>query len=126
MNNFLAGVGIVLAGTQKLAELIKPLNGQFDQIRSRVAMWPAHITRITRDDADEIARTTLLAQGVADVPDDVLDALWDYGAGSARVLTESLLPAIRDYGIGRVPLSPKLIDKLATDVLFMAPRAGAR
>lgn len=122
-----AQIGVVLSGTQRLADLIKPINGQFDQIRSRVAMWPAHITRITRDDADEIARAALVGHGgITEVSDDVLDALWDYCAGSARVLTESLIPAIRDYGIGRVALSQKLIDKLATDVLFMAPRAGAR
>lgn len=121
----MTGVGMVLAGTKKLGELIKPLNGQFDQIRSRVAMWPKHIERITRDDADDMARATLQAHGVAEVADEVLDALWDYGAGSARVLTESLLPAIRDYGMGRVALTAKLIDKLATDVLFMAPRPGA-
>lgn len=121
-----AGVGVVLSGTQRLQDLIKPINGQFDQIRSRVAMWPAHIKAITRDDADDMARAALGAQGVAEVPDDVLDALWAYGAGSARVLTESLLPALRDYGLGRVALSAKLIDKLAQTVLFMAPRPGAQ
>lgn len=121
-----AGVGVVLSGTQRLQDLLKPLNGQFDQIRSRVAMWPAHIKTITRDDADDLARGALGAAGVAEVPDDVLDALWAYCAGSARVLTESLLPALRDYGLGRAPLGAKLIDKLATTVLFMAPRAGAQ
>ena len=121
----MTGVGIVLAGTQRLAELIKPLNGQFDQIRSRVAMWPQHITRITRDDADDMARAALLAHGADEVPDDVLEALWDYGQGSARVLNEGLLPAVRDYAQGKA-LSAKLIDKLATSVLFMQPRAGAK
>jgi DNA transposition AAA+ family ATPase len=115
-----ASVGVVLAGTEKLQALIKPEHGQFDQIRSRVAMWPATIEAITRDDADDITRDAL--RDVPEVPDEVLEALWAYCKGSARVLTESLIPALRDYGIGRHALSAALVDKIARDVLLMSPR----
>lgn len=118
-----ARIGIVLAGTTKLHTLIKPEHGQFEQIRSRVSMWPETIRAISRDDADDIARTALAEAG--DVPDDVLDALWAYCVGSARVLTESLIPALRDYGVGRQPLSAALVDQIAAKVLFMARRPGA-
>lgn len=125
-----ANVGVVLCGTPKLHALIKPEHGQFDQIRSRVSMWPATVQGITRDDADDMAREALrdapVAEGAsAEVPDEVLDALWAYGAGSARVLVESLVPALRDYGYGRQALSGALVDKIATKVLFMAPRRAA-
>lgn len=117
-----AGVGVVLAGTERLQLMLKPEHGQFDQVRSRVNIWPRTITAITRDDADEIVRATLAMHDVTEVPDDVLDSLWEYCAGSARVLTESLLPAIRDYGLGRHELSVKLVDALAQQVLFIAQR----
>lgn len=122
-----AGVGVVLAGTTKLHELLKPLHGQFDQIRSRVSMWPETVASITRDDMDDMARTALAdAPDNQGVPDDVLDALWAYCDGSARVLMESLVPALRDYGYGRAPLSAKLVDQVASKVLFMQRRkAGA-
>lgn len=122
----MAKVGVVLAGTEKLTNLIKPQHGQFDQIRSRVGMWPMTIERITRDDADEMARQALTEAG--DLPDDVLDALWAYASGSARVLNENLIPAIKDYGIGRMPLTAQTVQKIAEQVLFMTrPRAeGAK
>lgn len=118
-----AGVGIVLAGTPRLHTLVKPEHGQFDQIRSRVSMWPETIRGISRDDADDIARSALADAG--ELPDEVLDALWAYCVGSARVLTESLIPALRDYGVGRQPLSAALVDQIAAKVLFMARRPGA-
>lgn len=87
-------------------------------------MWPATIESITRDDCEEMARA-----GLADAPaaegqppelgEDVLAALWAYSGGSARVLMESLLPAIRDYGFGKAPLTGKLVDAIASKVLFM-------
>lgn len=117
-----AGVGIVLSGTSKLHQLLKPEQGQFDQIRSRVSMWPQTIGGISRDDADEMARAGLadapLPEG-AEIGDDVLDALWAYCGGSARVLMESLIPAIRDYGYGKQPMTGKLVDSIASKVLFM-------
>lgn len=123
-----AGVGVVLAGTTQLHQLLKPENGQFDQIRSRVSMWPETIGTITRDDMDDMAREALRDAANADgsaveVSDEVLDALWAYSHGSARVLMESLVPALRDYGLGRLPLTAKLVDSLASKVLFMKRRS---
>ena len=116
-----AQVGIVLAGTPRLHALIKPENGQFDQIRSRVSMWPATITSITRDDHDDMARDAMSDAG--EIPDDVLEALWAFSDGSARVLMESLVPALRDYAIAKgTPLTARLVDAVASKVLFMTRR----
>ena len=121
-----AGVGVVLCGTEKLTALIKPEHGQFDQIRSRVSMWPQTIEAITRDDADDMARAALdgLMHPDDAAADKVLDALWAYCSGSARVLNESLIPALRDYGSGKA-ITPGLVDQVASKVLFMAKRGAA-
>ena len=120
-----ARVGVVLVGTEKLTALIKPLHGQFDQIRSRVAMWPQTIEAITRDDADDMARAALADTG-HEISDDVLDTLWAYCAGSARVLNESLIPAIKDYAAGK-QLTAGLVEQIASKVLFMVkPRGGVQ
>lgn len=116
----MAQIGVVLAGTEKLTSLIKPQHGQFDQVRSRVGMWPETIKGISRDDADDMARAALLP----DLSDEVLTTLWEYSQGSARVLNENLVPAVKDYGMGSVPLTSKLIETIAAKVLFMTrPRA---
>ncbi|MFI5447563.1 hypothetical protein [Polaromonas sp. UC242_47] len=73
-------------------------------------MWPETIKAISRDDADDMARAAL---GMEDLSDEVLATLWQYSQGSARVLNENLLPAIKDYGMGTVPLSAKLIETIA-------------
>lgn len=118
-----SGVGVVLAGTERLHALIKPEHGQFDQIRSRVSMWPATIKGITRDDADDMARAALADAG--EISDEVLATLWAYCAGSARVLTEGLIPAVRDYGLGRGALTRQLVEQVAEKVLFMTRKAVA-
>ena len=118
----MAQVGVVLSGTEKLTALIKPQHGQFDQVRSRVGMWPKTIERITRDDADDMARAALVDAG--ELGDDVLDALWAYGNGSARVLTENLVDAIKDYGMAHLPLTAKTVEQIAAKVLFMDKPQG--
>jgi len=119
----IAQVGVVLVGTEKLAALIKPKHGPFQQVYSRVGMWPKTIEAITRDDADDIVRKALAEAG--ELPDELLDALWAYCEGSARMLTENLLPALRDFGIARgAKLSADLMHAIAAKVLFMErPRA---
>jgi DNA transposition AAA+ family ATPase len=123
----MAGVGVVLVGTEKLAELIQPERGQFDQVRSRVGMWPATVKGITRDDADDLARAALPDAG--DLSDEVLETLWRYCDGSARVLMEGFVPNIRDYCMDRLPLKPAHIEAVARDALFMhtpGRRGGAK
>jgi DNA transposition AAA+ family ATPase len=114
----MAEVGIVLVGTEKLHALIAPQRGQFDQIRSRVAMWPKTIESISRDDADDIAREAL-REAFGDVPDDVLDVLWQYAKGSARVLAEALVSSIKDYAPRGQALTTKVVDHVASKVLNM-------
>ena len=113
----IAEVGVVLCGTERLSGLIKPLHGQFDQVRSRVGIWPKTIERISRDDADEMARAALADMG--EISDKVLEALWNYGQGSARVLNESLVGALRDFAKGHV-LTAQIVETVAHDALFMA------
>lgn len=115
-----AGIGVLLAGTLELARIIKPDHGQFDQIRSRVGYWPETITSITRDDADKIAAVAFPDH---DIDTAVLDALWAFCQGSARVLVEDLIPAIRDYGLAKGrKLDDKLVKQVATQALRLKPR----
>lgn len=118
-----AEVGIVLAGTEKLLQKIKPKRSQFDQIRSRVGTWPSYIQQATRPDIDAIAQAALADQG--ELQQDVLDAIWHYCDGSIRMLVENLIPALRDYALPKYAISAGLIDKTAEAVLFMAPRRAA-
>lgn len=115
-------VGVVLIGTEKLHALIAPQRGQFDQIRSRVAMWPKTVEAISRDDADDIARLAL-RDTYGDVSDDVLDALWVYAKGSARVLTEALISSLKDYAPTNQALTPRSVEQVATKVLNMSKGA---
>lgn len=115
----MAQVGVVLVGTEKLTALIQPEHGQFDQIRSRVGMWPSTITAITRDDADDMARAALHDAG--EIADEVLDALWGYCKGSARVLMEGFVPGLRDFCMPSkgATLTVGNVDQVAKKVLFM-------
>lgn len=117
-------VGVVLMGTEKLTALLKRDHGRFDQVRSRIGMWPKTIEAIPRNDADNIARDALAEAG--DLTDDTLDALWAYCAGSARLLTEAFVSAIKDYGFCKPGLSGKMVDKVAKDVLFLPVRSMAQ
>ena len=111
-----ANIGIVLAGTEKLTSLISPMHGEFDQIRSRVCLWPETIKTISRADADALAQSALDEQGELDAP--VLDALWQYSKGSARMLMENLIPAVKDYGIGKgQAFGAELVHAIAQQVL---------
>lgn len=110
-----AGIGIVLAGTESLSALIKPEHGQFDQIRSRVNFWPATVNGIKRDDAEAIINTAFCDLG--ELEESVVERLWQYSAGSMRLLVEDLIPAIRDYGLPKHEMSVKLIDQIANKVL---------
>lgn len=111
----LANVGIVLAGTEWLTGLIKPERGQFDQIRSRCGFWPETVRGITADDAAALVQAHL---GTEDVPDDVVARLFAYSRGSARMLVEGLLAAVKEYRKGR-PLDCKLVDAVARQALCL-------
>ncbi len=118
-----ARVGIVLSGTERLVHLVKPVQGQFDQIRSRVGFWPAAIQRVERADIDAIAQAALADQGEIDI--ETLDAIWHYTRGSVRMLVENIIPALRDYALPKYKLSEEVVDQIAEKVLFMPPRRGA-
>ena len=123
-----AGVGVVLCDSERLNGLLQPEHGQFDQIRSRVGIWPPTIESITRDDMDDLARVTLRNKDGSqiDLSDDVLDSLWAHCKGSARVLTEILGNALRDYGINQgLAITPKLIASIAKTVVSLR-KAGER
>lgn len=114
----LAGIGVVLAGTEELNNMIKPAHGQFDLVRSRATFYPPTVKGITRDDHDALC---LAALGADDPDQALLDRLWDYSQGSARLLVEGLLPALRDYGLRQGhALSVKLLDQIAQKVLNLS------
>lgn len=110
-----ANVGVVLAGTEWLTGLIKPERGQFDQIRSRCGFWPETVRGISADDAAALVQANL---GTEDVPDDVVARLYAYSRGSARMLVEGLLAALREYRKGRT-LDVKLVDAVAKQALCL-------
>lgn len=119
-----AGIGIVLVGTDRLLQLIKPSYGQFDQIRSRVGFWPQVVRGISREDADALAQSALDDQG--ELSAEVLDALWHYCRGSARMLIENFIPALRDYGLKKKhELSAELVHAVARDALLLGDQRHA-
>ena len=122
----LADIGILLVGTEHLNVLIKPEHGQFDQLRNRVSFWPKTVESIGRQDADAVALAGF--PELDGLSDKILNRLWDYHQGNMRVLTEMLIPAIRDYGLSQdYEMSVNLIDSVAAKVLFIkaAPKRKA-
>jgi DNA transposition AAA+ family ATPase len=111
----LSNIGIVLAGTEYLTGLIKPERGQFDQIRSRCGFWPETIKGISSEDAAALVQSSL---GTEDVVDDVVARLYAYSRGSARMLVEGLLAAIKEFRKGRT-LDVKLVDAVAKQALCL-------
>lgn len=111
----LAGIGVVLSGTEHLSGLIKPAHGQFDQIRSRTGFWPETVRGITSDDAAALVQS---AFGAEEVADDVIAKLYAYSKGSARMLSEGLIAAIKEFRKGRA-LDIKLVDVVARQALCL-------
>ncbi|MDR2188931.1 MAG: AAA family ATPase [Azonexus sp.] len=111
----LANIGIVLCGTEHLSGIIKPAHGQFDQIRSRTGFWPETVRAITADDAAALVQS---AFGAEEVADDVIARLYTYCKGSARMLVEGLIAAIREFRQSR-PLDVKLVDAVAKQALCL-------
>jgi len=112
-----AEIGIVLAGTPKLDRKIAPIGGQFDQIRSRVMFWPKPIRSATKEDIFAVANAAF--EDIGELDDATLKALWHHTQGSMRMLTEGLIPAIRDYGLKKHPMSADLVHAIARDVLSL-------
>lgn len=110
-----AKIGIALIGTEHLAGIIKPLHGQFDQIRSRVGFWPETVSCITREDAAALVQS---AFGTEEVAEDVIDRLFGYCKGSARMLVEGLIAGIKKFRKSR-PLDVKLVDAVAKQALCL-------
>lgn len=113
-----AEVGIVLAGTPKLDRKIAPIGGQFDQIRSRVMFWPKPIRSASKEDIAAVAQAAF--EDVCELDDATLKALWHHSQGSMRMLTEGLIPAIREYGLKKHTMSADLVHAVARDVLSLA------
>lgn len=111
----LANVGIVFSGTEYLSGMLKPTHGQFDQIRSRCGFWPETITAITLEDSAALIQSFF---GKEEVPDDVVEHIYKYSAGSARMLVEAILPAIRNFR-GNRPLSKSLVNAAAKQALSL-------
>lgn len=119
-----AGIGVVLAGTEKLKPLLRDPRGRFGQISSRVGMWPKIVEGITEADAHALAQAAHQDDDVELTPE-VLDAYWQMCDGSARVLADDLVPGVRDFGLRKgLELTPALIFKVGQEVLgFDEPKA---
>lgn len=114
----IANVGVVLQGAPKLQNLIKPNTGKFNRIRSRIGFWPEAITQIDRRDAEEIIFAAFPDQ--ENIDKSVLDTMWEVCGGSARVLTEQLIPNLRDYGLRRGrTLDKGLVLQIAAEAMRM-------
>lgn len=111
----LANIGVVLAGTEHLSGMIKPLHGQFDQIRSRCGFWPETVRAITAEDAGALVQS---AFGAEEVAEEVIARLYGYCKGSARMLVEGLIAGIKEFRKGR-PLDVKLVDAVAKQALCL-------
>lgn len=115
-----AGVGVVLAGTEKLKPLVKDPKGRFGQISSRVGFWPPIIQGITTHDCDLLCRAAFGDE--LEISTESMDALWQMCDGSARVLVSALIPAIKDFGFKQGhDLSPDLIFTVGNTILGFTP-----
>ncbi len=112
----LAGIGIVLTGTEKLTAIMKPEHGQFDQIRSRTGFWPATVTTLKPEDGAALVQAGFPGE---DVSEEVIARLIAYSKGSARMLAEGLVPGIHACRNGG-PLNVRLVDAVATQALCLA------
>ena len=117
-----AGIGVALIGRDDLEDIIRPHDGVFDQLRSRVGFWTNPVTAITREDCDALVQAAFADQD--EIPEEVMDILWAYSEGSARTLLEQLCLKAQQLGTNKGhALSPALIHKIATEVLRMKPKA---
>ncbi len=111
----LAGIGIVLAGTEHLNGLIKPAHGQFDQIRSRTGFWPEVLQGINPDDAAALCQAGFPQD---ELSDEFIAVMVAFSRGSARMLVEGLIKAITKFRRGR-DLTPALVKDVASKALSL-------
>ncbi len=115
-----AGIGVVLAGTERLYALIAP-EGVFGQIRSRAPIIIPVIKSITKDDAAMLVNNSL-----PQADSDTIQTIWSLCRGSARMLCEGLIPAIKDYGIAQDrEITPALVLAIAKQVMALIPSKEA-
>lgn len=118
-----AGIGIVLAGTEYLAQVLKREHGHFGQIRSRTSFWPAHIESIS------LAELRAVVSGAFPdhtIDERVMEAFRIFSDGSMRVLTESLITAVRDFVLAQGhPMTYASVCDCATTVLGLRPNHNA-
>lgn len=119
-----AGIGVVLAGTEHLTNLVRTTNPVFHQTGSRSTINPKTIKGITREDCDALSAAGL-ADIASELDDSVLDMLWRYTHGSARLLAEGLIPNIRRVlNSGQHQLNASLVDQVARNILNLSGNAA--
>lgn len=112
-----AGVGVVLAGNEGLDAKIFREHGPFSQIGSRAGLRPQVITGILDSDTADLCRA---AWGEA-ATDAVIAAARKATKGSARMLVEGLIPAVRDFGLSKgKPLTASLVKSAAAQALRLS------
>lgn len=113
----IAGIGIVLSGTEHLRGIIQPERGQFDQIRSRCGFFPATIQEITKEDTAALVQAAFIKE---EIGDDVIERMRNYCGGSARMLVEGMIAGIIKFRKDH-PLNVALVDAVAKQVLCLKP-----
>jgi len=111
----IAGIGIVLSGTEHLRGIIQPERGQFDQIRSRCGFFPATIQEITKEDTAALVQAAFIKEEINDA---VIERMRSYCGGSARMLVEGMIAGIIKFRDGRA-LTIALVDAVAKQVLCL-------
>lgn len=109
-----AGIGIVLVGTQELLPMVQDPDGRFGQISSRIGYWPAVIKKIELADAQALIRSYFKNDVI---PAEILKAFYDCCEGSARTLRNLLRNVYRKSSKNKVSLTVELIHKTNADAM---------
>ncbi len=117
-----ARIGGLLVGDDQLFANLHNTTRQHDKTRSRFCMFPDTIKTLSREESDELARV-YLSDHEKDLTPEVLQALWECSAGSARVLCDTLITSVRDFGLAQGhSLTPALIHQINHQVLNYSDR----
>lgn len=128
----LGGIGVVLAGTPTLYQLVRPEGTQFDQIRSRATFFPEPVYNITKDDARAVIAVSFdgreeVFDEEGNVCEELFDAFWELSKGSMRMLVDALIPAMYRYGIPQTnQVTPDVLYGVAKKALNLDPSKSRR
>lgn len=115
-----ANIGVVLSGNESLRGIVTNGKGIYSQIGSRCSLAPAVINRLTTEDIAALLETSFGNEIKDNQFNPIVEVLEKIGKGTARIVVESIFPAIRSFknqNNGEINLD--LIKAIAKDVLQM-------